>query len=131
MSMQASSFAEKDFYLDEFRGKSLLFALRAADLSSGADREVAGEVLRTLLLNDIKVLLLLEAADPASEQHSVKVWCKQLSAEGKTPGSSPIVMSACANEDELLEQVWTVLRAAPLFVGLWPANPDISLVACA
>jgi len=50
MSMQASSFAEKDFYLDEFRGKSLLFALRAADLSSGADREVAGEVLRTLLL---------------------------------------------------------------------------------
>jgi amino-acid N-acetyltransferase len=131
MSMQTSSFAEKDFYLDEFRGKSLLFALRAADLSSGADREAAGEVLRTLLLNDIKVLLLLETADPASEQHSVKEWCKHLSVKGKIPVSSPIVMSADANEDELLEQAWTVLRAAPLFVGLWPVNPDISLVACA
>ncbi|HEV8717067.1 MAG TPA: GNAT family N-acetyltransferase [Candidatus Binatia bacterium] len=131
MSIQAAAFAEKDFYLDEFRGKSLLFALRAADLSCEADREAAGEVLRTLLLNDIKVVLLLETADTASERHWVTAWCKHLSARVKFPVASPVVMSATANEDELLEQVWTVLRAAPLFVGLWPVNSDISLVACA
>ncbi|MBI3797627.1 MAG: GNAT family N-acetyltransferase [Deltaproteobacteria bacterium] len=40
-------------------------------------------------------------------------------------------MSTDAGEDELLEQIWTVLRTAPLFVGLWPANANVSLVACA
>ncbi|MBI3799151.1 MAG: hypothetical protein HY268_19585, partial [Deltaproteobacteria bacterium] len=129
MNMQAASFAEKDFYLDEFRGKSLLFALRAAELSSAADRDEVGEVLRTLLLNDTKVLLLLETADSVSERHVVKVLGKYLSSKAKLPVSSPTVMSTDAGEDELLEQIWTVLRTAPLFVGLWPVNANVSLVA--
>ncbi len=130
MSTPDSSFAEKDFYLDEFRGQSLLFALRAADLSSTVDREAAGEVFRTLLLNDIKVLLLIETSDTALERHSVKALCKQLSVKAKIPSSSPVVLSASASDDELLEQIWTVLRAAPLFVGLWPINRNTSFVAC-
>lgn len=130
MSTPDSSFAEKDFYLDEFRGQSLLFALRAADLSSAVDREAAGEVFRTLLLNDIKVLFLIETSDTALERHSVKALCKQLSVKAKTPSSSPVVLSASASDDELLEQIWTVLRAAPLFVGLWPINRNTSFVAC-
>jgi amino-acid N-acetyltransferase len=130
MSTSDSSFAEKDFYLDEFRGQSLLFALRAADLSSAVDREAAGEVFRTLLLNDIKVLFLIETSDTALERHSVKALCKQLSVKAKIPSSSPVVLSASASDDELLEQIWTVLRAAPLFVGLWPINRNTSFVAC-
>jgi amino-acid N-acetyltransferase len=131
MNTQASSFAEKDFYLDEFRGKSLCFALRAAELSSAVEREAAEEVFRTLLVNDSKVILLLDTAGTAIERHSVKVLCEHLSATARLPLSSPVVMSAGANEDEMLEQIWTVLRAAPLFIGLWPANANISLVACA
>ncbi len=131
MSTQDSSFAEKDFYLDEFRGKSLLFALRAADLGSAAERDAAAEVFRTLLLNDIRVLLLIETADSTIEQHSVKALGKHLISRAKIPPTSPVVLSAGAGDDELLEQIWTVLRAAPLFVGLWPANHDIPLVACA
>jgi GNAT superfamily N-acetyltransferase len=131
MSTQASAFAEKDFYLDEFRGKSLLFALRAADLGSEADRDAAGEVFRTLLLNDIKVLLLFETADSALEQHSVKALCKHLSAKAKIPPTAPVVLSAGAGDDELLEQIWTVLRAVPLFVGLRPVNHAVPLVVCA
>jgi amino-acid N-acetyltransferase len=130
MSTPDSSFAEKDFYLDEFRGQSLLFALRAADLSSAVDREAAGEVFRTLLLNDIKVLFLIETSDTMLERHSVKALCKQLSVKAKIPSSSPVVLSASASDDELLEQIWTVLRAAPLFVGLWPINRNTSFVAC-
>ncbi len=131
MSTQASAFAEKDFYLDEFRGKSLLFALRAADLGSEADRDAAGEVFRTLLLNDIKVLLLFETTDSALEQHSVKALCKHLSAKAKIPPTAPVVLSAGAGDDELLEQIWTVLRAVPLFVGLRPVNHAVPLVVCA
>lgn len=131
MSTQDSSFAEKDFYLDEFRGKSLLFALRATDLGSAAERDAAAEVFRTLLLNDIRVLLLIETADSTIEQHSVKALGKHLISRAKIPPTSLVVLSAGAGDDELLEQIWTVLRAAPLFVGLWPANHDIPLVACA
>jgi len=130
MSTLDSSFAEKDFYLDEFRGRSLLFALRAADLSSEVDREAAGEVFRTLLLNDSKVLLLIETSGSVSERHSVKALCKQLSVKAKIPSSSPLVLSASASDDELLEQVWTVLRTAPLFVGLWLVDHNTSFVAC-
>src|SRR5262245_42129854 len=106
MSAQDSSFAEKDFYLDEFRGKSLLFALGATDLGSEAERDAAGEVFRTLLLNDIKVLLLIETADSAIEQHLVKVLCQHLIAKAKIPPTSPVVLSADAGDDELLEQIW-------------------------
>ncbi len=128
MNVQVSSLAEKDFYLDEFRGKSLLFALRAADLRSEAERNEAVEVLRTLLRNETKVVLLLETADTVIERHAVKVLCHYLGTRTKIASFSPIVMSPAAPEDDLLEQIWTVLRAAPLFVGLWPGTAHCSLV---
>src|SRR5262245_50534134 len=131
MSMQTSSLAEKDFYLDEFRGKSLLFVLRAAELGSEAERAEVGEVLRILLRNDTKVLLLVETAETVIEQDSVKALGKYLSSKTKLSFSSPIVLSAEAPEDELLEHIWTILRTTPLFVGLWPVDADVSLVACA
>jgi len=128
MNVQVSSLAEKDFYLDEFRGKSLLFALRAADLRSEAERNEAVEVLRTLLRNETKVVLLLETTDTVIERHAVKVLCHYLGTRTKISSFSPIVMSPAAPEDALLEQIWTVLRAAPLFVGLWPGTAHCSLV---
>src|SRR5262245_20677532 len=120
MSAQVSSLAEKAFYLDEFRGKTLLLDLRAADVCSEAERNETVEVLRTLLRNDTKVLLLLETADTVVERHAVKVLCHYLGTRTKISSFSPVVMSPAAPEDELLERIWAVLRAAPLCVGLWP-----------
>ena len=53
----SSSFAEKEFYLDEFHEKSVLFALRAMDWTVIADMQRALEVFTTLLRNDTRVLL--------------------------------------------------------------------------
>ena len=131
MNTQASPFAEKDFYLDEFRNKSLLFALRAAELGTDTEMDSAVEVFSTLLLNDIRVLLLIETSDTVLEQRSVKTLRERLAAIPKISSASPVVLSAGAEDDELLEQMWTVLRAAPVFIGLWPVNPTVSLVTAA
>lgn len=131
MSTPTLSFAEKDFYLDEFHGKSLLFALRAADVGTDADADAAGEVFSALLTNETRVLLLIETSGAEGEQRRVKALCKRLAHAAKLPVIVPAVLSASENEDALLSQVWSVLRGAPVFAGLWPVNPAISLVTCA
>src|SRR6185369_2239462 len=57
---RASVFTEKEFYLDEFRGRTLLVAVHHDD---APDRlRVVGEVARDLLLNDTRVVVLLGGA---------------------------------------------------------------------
>jgi amino-acid N-acetyltransferase len=131
MSAQGVSFAEKDFYLSEFRGKSLLFALRATDLGSDADEDAAVEVLGSVLSNRTRVLLLIETSGAEGEHRRVKALCKRLARAAKTAVAAPTVPSTDADGDLLLAQVWAVLRTSPLFVGLWPVNPATSLIACA
>jgi len=130
MNPPVSSFAEKDFYLDEFRGRSLLFALRAEDLASVEDLDVAVEVFRTLLENDTRVLVLIETTFSQEERRSLQVLCDRLTVSSPASLPSPIVLPADAEVDELLERIWSVLRTTPLFIGLWPADSDNSLVAC-
>jgi len=135
MNTQDSSFAEKDFYLDEFRGKTLLFALRAADLGTKVAMDMAVEVFGTLLLNDTRVVLLIETSDAGFERQSIKMLCDRVASTPQTSLASPVALSAGSSDDELLEQIWTVLRASPLFLGLWSVNlevaPEVSLVVCA
>ena len=130
MNTQDLSFAEKDFYLDEFHGKSLLFALRAADLAMAAEVDVAGEVSSSLLSNETRVLLLIETSGEG-EHRLVEALCHRLACTVKTPLVPSAVLPVEVGEDLLLAQIWAVLRASPLFIGLWPANPEVSLVACA
>ena len=130
MNTQDLSFAEKDFYLDEFHGKSLLFALRAADLATVAEVDVAGEVSSSLLSNETRVLLLIETSGEG-EHRLVEALCRRLACTVKTPLVPSAVLPVEVGEDLLLAQIWAVLRASPLFIGLWPANPEVSLVACA
>ena len=130
MNTQDLSFAEKDFYLDEFHGKSLLFALRAADLATAAEVDVAGEVSSSLLSNETRVLLLIETSGEG-EHRLVEALCHRLACTVKTPLVPSAVLPVDVGEDLLLAQIWAVLRASPLFIGLWPANPEVSLVACA
>ena len=58
--LAAETFAEKEFYLDEFHEKSLLVALRVADWIAEPARPAVLEVLTTLLRNDTRLVLLLD-----------------------------------------------------------------------
>jgi len=95
-----------------------------------AEVDVAGEVSSSLLSNETRVLLLIETSGEG-EHRLVEALCHRLACTVKTPLVPSAVLPVEVGEDLLLAQIWAVLRASPLFIGLWPANPEVSLVACA
>jgi amino-acid N-acetyltransferase len=129
-------FTEKEFYLDEFRGRTLLFAVHH-DGPPERLREI-GDVTRDLLLNDTRVLIVLGGsaargraalralerpltAVPAASQAPLPFSQLKLSPTGT---EAPVLRLAPGDvglsvvRDELLIQVWTILRATPFFLGL-------------
>ncbi|MBI3757190.1 MAG: GNAT family N-acetyltransferase [Deltaproteobacteria bacterium] len=133
MKTLALPFVEKEFYLDEFHDKSLLLIGRAAELTTDEEVEELGEVCRVLLTNETRVLILLENTGAKEEQRRIaglqKVVTRGRGASLLMP--LPIHLSATAPEDELLGQIWSVLRASPSFLGAWPAQSEQSLLTCA
>jgi amino-acid N-acetyltransferase len=125
------SFAEKEFYLDEFHEKSLLFVLRAMDWTATAGMPAALEVFETLLRNDTRVLLLLETDNAPGRQRRATALHKQLARVVKIPQAVPVVLSVEASVDQLCMQMWEVLRDSRVFVGLWPAGAPVALADCA
>lgn len=115
------STAERDFYLKEFRGKSLLFALRAKDITAPRDRDVVREVLRTLILNETRVILLVETNESTPERRAVEELHTQLShALNGIPAPVPLLPES--DEDRRCLSILETLRTAPVFIGLWPAQ---------
>jgi amino-acid N-acetyltransferase len=126
-----TTFSEKEFYLEEFRGKTLLFALRAGEIQTNADANTAVEVFTTLLENETRLLLLIEATGEKEEQQRLKALGKRLVRAAKIPAVPSTVLPVGGEDDVLLTQIWEVLRSSPLCIGLWPANFEQSLVSCA
>ena len=115
------STAEKDFYLKEFRGKSLLFALRAKDITAPKDRDAIQEVLRTLGLNETRVILLMETDISTPEHQAVEELHTQLShALNGIP--APVLLLPESDEDQHCLTILETLRTVPVFIGLWPAQ---------
>ncbi len=129
-------FTEKEFYLDEFRGRTLVFAVPHA---GPADRlRALGEVARDLLLNDTRVLILL-GGPAARERPALRALERPLAglpsatqvplplpqlrlAQGA--GAGPVLSLGAAEimaptiSDALLVQVWDIVRSTPFFLGL-------------
>ena len=115
------STAEKDFYLKEFREKSLLFALRAKDITAPRDRDTIQEVLRTLVLNETRVILLVETDTSTPERQTVEELHVQLShALNGIP--APVLLSPESNEEQRCLIILETLRTVPVFIGLWPVQ---------
>ena len=131
-ALAAETFAEKEFYLDEFHDKSLLVALRAADWLAEPERPAVLEVLTTLLRNDTRLVLLLETGQGAGEQRRMTALANRLARDGHTPAAAPV---ALALEEGSVEprclQLWEVLRNTRLAVGLWSREAPVCLVRCA
>jgi len=125
------SFAEKDFYIDEFHEKRLLFVIRAADLASETDVTAALEVFETLLKNETQLLFLIEVDDTDSEQRRARALYKHLARAAKVTYPSLVVLPPDGTDDDLLLPIWTVLRGSEVCVSLWPAGATIPLVTAA
>jgi N-acetylglutamate synthase-like GNAT family acetyltransferase len=123
-------FAEKDFYLDEFHGKSLLFVGRAAEMKDREEIEELQEVCRALLKNETRVLLLIETANTKEEQRRIAALHRLLTRGNRAKFPPPVELPANVTEESLLTRVWSVLRASPLFVGVWPVQTEQALLTC-
>jgi N-acetylglutamate synthase-like GNAT family acetyltransferase len=130
-STEGDSFAEKEFYLDEFRGKSLLFALPAEELARSEGE--AECVFADLLLNGTRILLLVSTSGEKREIHRVQRLQEHLSRS--LPASPPIIVrcpSLLAELDHhLLWQIWMNLRAHPLCFCLMEAPFSVPLATFA
>ena len=115
------SAAEKDFYLKEFRGKSLLFALRAKDITAPRDRDVVREVLCALGLNETRAILLVETSASIAERRAIEILHTQLS-QVLDNISAPVTLLPEADEDQMCLSILETLRTVPVFMGLWPAQ---------
>ena len=142
-------FTEKEFYLDEFRGRTLLFAVHHA---GSFDRlRALGEVARDLLVNDTRVLILL-GGPAARERAALRALERPLAglpAAAQVPLPFPqlrlvpgdgagSVLSLSAEElaqptipDALLVRLWDIMRGTPFFLGLCDADTPERLAAFA
>ncbi|HXG18991.1 MAG TPA: GNAT family N-acetyltransferase [Methylomirabilota bacterium] len=123
-------FAEKDFYFDEFHGKTLLFVGHAADMASNEAVEELGAVCRALVKNETRVIVLMGSAN-TKEQRRIAALHRVLTLGNRTKFSPPVELSPAASEDAVLTQIWSVLRSSPAFVGVWPDQTGLSLLSCA
>jgi len=140
-------FTEKEFYLDEFRGRTLVFTVHHA---GAADRlRALGEVARDLLVNDTRVLILL--GGPAARERAALRALERPLAGLPSAAQLPFpqlrlapadaagpVLSLPAEElakpaisDALLARLWDILRGTPFFLGLCDADTPEQLAGFA
>jgi N-acetylglutamate synthase-like GNAT family acetyltransferase len=122
------TFAEKDFYLDEFHDKSLLVALRLADWLAESARPAVVDVLTTLLRNDTRLILLLETDHAPGALRRITTLAQRLARGGQTLCSAPVDLAhEAAGSEQRCLQLWDVLRASRLAVGLWAQEASVGL----
>ena len=129
------AFDEKQFYLDEFRGRTLLFSIPITELEHDADYECVATMVRELLANDSRVIVLLGAPAQARSEPVVRRLQRRLDPlifrdetirlfaqpGARTAAFSEIPLDAFATPaaaSALLSGVWATLRRGPLFVGV-------------
>jgi N-acetylglutamate synthase-like GNAT family acetyltransferase len=129
------AFDEKQFYLDEFRGHTLLFSIPVTELASDTDYERLAAMVRELLTNDTRVIMLVGTPDQArSEQvlrrlqrrlgplifrdETIPLFPQRRARSAAFTEVSPQACATPASASSVLTAVWTTLRRGPLFVGV-------------
>jgi amino-acid N-acetyltransferase len=138
------AFDEKQFYLDEFRGRTLLFSIPVTELEHDADYECFAAMVRELLTNNTRVIVLIGARNQARSDPVMRRLQRRLGplifrdetillfpqrgARSAAFSEVPIdAFTTPASASLLLSGVWTTLRRGPLFVGvIASANADVT-----
>ena len=112
----ASVFDEKEFYLDEFRGRTLVFAVHHDGAAEGL--RGIGEVARALRANDTRVIVIL-GGSASRGRAGVRALVRPLPPSTTDAPVLTLDGSAVATDTipaSLLLDVWGVLRASPLLI---------------
>ena len=127
-------FDEKEFYLDEFHGHTLLFSVPVEELAHDEDYERLAGIVRELLTNNTRVIVLVHAPDSGGEQVLRRLQRRlgplifseetmPLFAHRRRRAEAFLQLAADAfaapeSAAALLTTIWFVLRRGPLFVGV-------------
>jgi N-acetylglutamate synthase-like GNAT family acetyltransferase/acetylglutamate kinase len=128
-------FDEKQFYLDEFRNKTLLFAALAEDLKGERDYDDLAAIVRALLPNDTRVIIVVGSVTGQDGERIVARLKRRLgpmifgeelpgvdaSRRSKLLIYNPIDAGAFTSDETataLLSRLWNTLRSVPLFIGV-------------
>ena len=129
-------FSEKEFYLDEFRGRTLVFALPLREFTRDKHYAALGLMVRELLRNDTRVLLLFGGTGRLSGEQLVRRLQRRLGpllfredtralfrrkrGQQRSAAFAELSTDALGSPESavaMLVQIWGVLRDGPLFVG--------------
>lgn len=136
--LAADDFGEKEFYLDEFHSHTLVFAVSLRDCERPGGFESLGHVLRELIANETRVIVLLgvpeRGRDLTTELGRVRRRLQRLVLTEDTARRFPAVRGRRSagesfadlsrrrvGEDDLavsLSVSWLTLRKQPMLVGL-------------
>jgi N-acetylglutamate synthase-like GNAT family acetyltransferase len=128
-------FDEKQFYLDEFRGHTLLFSVAVEELAHDEDYERLAGIVRELLTNNTRVLVLVHVADSGGGEQVLRRLQRRLGPLIFSEETMPLfahrrpraeaflqlaadAFAAPESAAALLTAIWFVLRRGPLFVGV-------------
>lgn len=141
LQIPVDDFAEKGFYLDEFRAHTLCFSLTARDWTGRGAFDRLAALIRELIDNDTHLLLLVGVdtadggGDAALQQVRRRVQRALLGESAPRTisttarlGARDLVanLSAAPNLEARLETIWNHLRRAPLLFGLLPERELIA-----
>jgi N-acetylglutamate synthase-like GNAT family acetyltransferase len=129
------TFDEKEFYLDEFRGHTLLFSVPLEELEHDEDYERLAGIVHELLVNDTRVLVLVLVPDSGRGEQVLRRLQRRLGPLIFSDETIPLfahrrpraeaflqlaadAFSAPESAAALLTTIWSVLRRGPLFVGV-------------
>jgi amino-acid N-acetyltransferase len=130
-------FSEKEFYLDEFRGRTLVIALPLRECAGDEAFDALAATTRELLRNDTRVLLIFGGTGRLSGDQLLRRLQRRLGplvfreetlplfAHGRGPRARTAAFAQLSPADlcdperavATLAMVWDILRGGPLFVG--------------
>jgi N-acetylglutamate synthase-like GNAT family acetyltransferase len=132
---QIPRFDEKEFYLDEFRGRTLLLSVAMEDLDTEEAFTALASVVRDLLVNDTRVIIIVGAPPSGRSEPLLRGLQRRLGPLLFREDSARLFPNRQAQRQAfaevrpeagtrpeattaLLVEMWARLRRAPLFVGL-------------
>ena len=125
-------FGEKEFYLDEFRAHTLCLVVGLSDCERPGGFEVIGRVVRELIENDTRVIVLFGTAprhgEPAASLRRIKRRLQGFLQADDALRRFPRVRGRRSVAESFvdltglparaLETVWDTMRTRPLLVGV-------------
>jgi len=128
-SSDFETFDEKQFYLDEFRTKTLLFSIPSSELGDEESEVALAAIVRDLLLNDSRVILLVSTDDAAAATRVLRRLRRHLAPlifrrgiprlfRPRGARAAAVTRATSLDVTTFLSDLWTTMRAGPLFIGV-------------